>query len=114
MIGIHSKFVADTIAHETYDDFWKAMSIQEKYADMDVPAFHLTGWYDDLTHETISQLRQHAEAIALGTRAPLAEAADRPVGSRRAHRSEVRRHGLRTEDGDRSRASFTCTGTTIT
>ena len=30
------------------------MSIQEKYADMDVPAFHLTGWYDDLTHETIS------------------------------------------------------------
>jgi len=53
-IGVHSKFVADTLAHETYDDFWKAMSIQEKYADMDVPAFHLTGWYDDLTHETIS------------------------------------------------------------
>ncbi len=54
VIGIHSKFVADTIAHETYDDFWKAMSIQEKYAEMDVPSFHLTGWYDDLTHETIS------------------------------------------------------------
>jgi uncharacterized protein len=54
VIGIHSKFVGDTLAHETYDDFWKAMSIQEKYADMDVAAFHLTGWYDDLTHETIA------------------------------------------------------------
>ena len=37
VIGVHSKFVADTLAHETYDDFWKAMSIQEKYAEMDVP-----------------------------------------------------------------------------
>jgi uncharacterized protein len=53
-IGIYSQFVADTITHDKYDDFWKAMSIQEKYADMDVPAFHLTGWYDDLTHETIA------------------------------------------------------------
>jgi predicted acyl esterase len=53
-IGMYSQFVADTITHDKYDDFWKAMSIQEKYADMDVPAFHLTGWYDDLTHETIA------------------------------------------------------------
>jgi putative CocE/NonD family hydrolase len=53
MIGVHSRFVADTLSHETYDDFWKAMSIQHKYADMDVPAYHLTGWYDDLTHDTI-------------------------------------------------------------
>jgi len=42
-IGGHSKFVADTIAHDTYDDFWKAMSIQEKYAEMDVPAFYVRG-----------------------------------------------------------------------
>src|SRR5882762_7548984 len=54
MIGVHSKFVGDTLSHETYDEFWRAMSIQEKYADMDVAAYHLTGWYDDLTHETIS------------------------------------------------------------
>jgi uncharacterized protein len=53
LIGIHSQFVADTLTHTTYDDFWQRMSIREKYAQMDVPAFHLTGWYDDLTHETI-------------------------------------------------------------
>jgi hypothetical protein len=53
LIGVQSKFVSDTLSHETYDEFWKAMSIQEKYGDMDVPSFHLTGWYDDLTHDTI-------------------------------------------------------------
>jgi uncharacterized protein len=53
VIGIQSQFVADTMAHESYDDFWRQMSIRDKYAEMDVPAFHITGWYDDLTHETI-------------------------------------------------------------
>lgn len=52
-VGVFSPFVADTLKHETYDDFWQQMSIREKYKDMDVPAFHLTGWYDDLVHETI-------------------------------------------------------------
>ena len=28
------------------------MSIRDKYAEMDVPAFHVTGWYDDLSAET--------------------------------------------------------------
>lgn len=54
LIGIQSPFVAATLRHETYDGFWQEMSIREKYKDMDVPAFHLTGWYDDLVHETIA------------------------------------------------------------
>jgi putative CocE/NonD family hydrolase len=54
LIGVHSDFVADTLTHQTYDDFWQQMSIREKYAEMDVPAYHLTGWYDDLVHETIA------------------------------------------------------------
>jgi putative CocE/NonD family hydrolase len=53
-IGVHSQFVADTLTHTTYDDFWQEMSIRERYQDIDVPAFHLTGWYDDLVHETIA------------------------------------------------------------
>ena len=28
------------------------MSIRDKYGEMDVPAFHVTGWYDDLSMET--------------------------------------------------------------
>ncbi len=52
-IGIHSQFVADTISHDTYDDFWRQMSVRHLYDQMDVPALHMTGWYDDLTAETL-------------------------------------------------------------
>jgi len=52
MTGIRSPFLADVIAHETHDAFWKAMGIRDKYTEMDVPALHVTGWYDDLSAET--------------------------------------------------------------
>ncbi len=52
-VGIHSQFVADTISHDTYDDFWRQMSVRHLYDQMDVPALHTTGWYDDLTAETL-------------------------------------------------------------
>jgi putative CocE/NonD family hydrolase len=52
MTGVRSQFLADVIAHDTHDDFWKRMSIRDKYSEMDVPAFHVTGWYDDLSAET--------------------------------------------------------------
>ena len=52
-VGLESPFVAATLEHSTYDEFWRQMSIRHLYAEMDVPAFHITGWYDDLVHETI-------------------------------------------------------------
>ena len=52
-IGIYSEFVANTIRHQAYDDFWRQMSIRDQYAEMDVPAYHVTGWYDDLISETL-------------------------------------------------------------
>ena len=52
-IEMKSKFVADTLKHSSYDKFWQKMSIRNDYPEMDVPAFHITGWYDDLVHETI-------------------------------------------------------------
>jgi putative CocE/NonD family hydrolase len=52
MTGVRSQFLADVIAHETHDAFWQAMSIRDKYGEMDVPALHVTGWYDDLSSET--------------------------------------------------------------
>lgn len=37
--------------HPTYDDYWKAYGIKEKYSKMIVPALFLSGWYDNLVHE---------------------------------------------------------------
>ncbi|MBI4474857.1 MAG: CocE/NonD family hydrolase [Acidobacteria bacterium] len=64
-IGVHSKFLMDTLSHSSYDDFWKAMSVRHLYSEMDVPAFHLTGWYDDLTAETLlnyTSMRKHSRS----------------------------------------------------
>lgn len=50
--GVVSQFVQDTIDHHSYDDFWRRMSVWHLYGEMDVPAFHTVGWYDDLVAET--------------------------------------------------------------
>ena len=53
-LGVHSQFLGDVIAHSTYDDFWKRMSLHTRYRDMDVPSFFVTGWFDGLLHENFT------------------------------------------------------------
>ena len=44
-------FYRQAIEHYTFDDFWKAYSVRDRYGDIDAPAFIMTGWYDNLLHE---------------------------------------------------------------
>jgi uncharacterized protein len=39
-------YYADWLAHPSYDDYWKALSIEERYSEIRVPVFHLAAWYD--------------------------------------------------------------------
>lgn len=39
-------YFLDWLAHPSYDDYWKALSIEEHYEDIKVPALHLAAWYD--------------------------------------------------------------------
>jgi len=39
-------YYADWLAHPSYDDYWKAISIEEHYAQIQVPVFHIAAWYD--------------------------------------------------------------------
>jgi len=39
-------YYADWLAHPGYDDYWKAISIEEHYAQIQVPVFHIAAWYD--------------------------------------------------------------------
>ncbi len=32
--------------HDTLDDFWRALRFDDRYAEIDVPCLHVTGWYD--------------------------------------------------------------------
>jgi hypothetical protein len=39
-------YYRDWLAHPSYDDYWKAWSIEEHYANIQVPALHVAAWYD--------------------------------------------------------------------
>jgi putative CocE/NonD family hydrolase len=39
-------YFLDWLAHPNYDDYWKALSIEENFGDIAVPALHIAAWYD--------------------------------------------------------------------
>ena len=39
-------YFLDWLAHPTYDDYWKKLSIEEHFADINVPILHIAAWYD--------------------------------------------------------------------
>ena len=39
-------YFLDWLAHPSYDDYWKALSIEEHFGDIKVPALHIAAWYD--------------------------------------------------------------------
>ena len=36
----------DIMDHDTLDEFWTALRFDDRYAHMDVPCLHVTGWFD--------------------------------------------------------------------
>ena len=39
-------YFLDWLSHPSYDDYWKAVSIEAHHADIRVPALHIAAWYD--------------------------------------------------------------------
>ena len=39
-------YFLDWLAHPSYDDYWKHLSIEEHFADIQVPALTVAAWYD--------------------------------------------------------------------
>lgn len=46
-------YFKEWVAHPDYDDFWKALSIEERYQDIKIPVFHIGGWYDFFAEGTL-------------------------------------------------------------
>ncbi|MCR4412822.1 MAG: CocE/NonD family hydrolase, partial [Thermoguttaceae bacterium] len=44
--------VRDWFRHPRYDDYWKSYGVKEKYGQIKAPALLMTGWYDNLLHES--------------------------------------------------------------
>ncbi len=39
-------YFLDWLKHPSYDDYWKAVSIEAHFSDIKVPALHIAAWYD--------------------------------------------------------------------
>ena len=39
-------YYRDWLAHPNYDDYWKAVSLEESYSKIQVPILHIAAWYD--------------------------------------------------------------------
>jgi putative CocE/NonD family hydrolase len=44
----------DLLAHPSYDAFWTTFDVAAKHPQFEVPAYHLTGWYDSLLNGTLA------------------------------------------------------------
>ena len=86
--GYRLPYFQDWLAHPTYDDFWKRLSVEQHYADFDVPMLHLGGWYDLYAE---GQLHNFASIRRLG--GPRARAHQRIVFGPWAHGLNTRTLG---------------------
>ncbi len=56
-------YFQDWLAHPNYDEYWKQWSIEADYSRIQVPAFHVGGWYDIFLGGTLRNfagLKAHA------------------------------------------------------
>ena len=44
--GKQVDFFQDWVRHPDYDDYWKALAIEERYEDVEIPVLQIGGWYD--------------------------------------------------------------------
>jgi putative CocE/NonD family hydrolase len=72
-----AKFYFDWITHSRYDDYWKRTALEREYGSMDVPALHISGWYDvclkgtlenfsRMKHEAASEIARRGQRLLVG------------------------------------------------
>jgi len=44
--GYDLPYLREWLSHPVYDEYWKGASVEQHYADFDVPGVHAGGWYD--------------------------------------------------------------------
>ncbi|MDA1313349.1 MAG: CocE/NonD family hydrolase [Acidobacteria bacterium] len=53
LVGRNAKFYQNWIEHPDYDDYWKAVSVEEHFDKMQIPAYNFGGWFDILLQGTL-------------------------------------------------------------
>ena len=55
--GFETPCLRDWAAHDTYDDYWRALDWDHKYDHITVPGLHAGGWFDHLTRTQYESFR---------------------------------------------------------
>nr|WP_295970099.1 CocE/NonD family hydrolase [uncultured Bacillus sp.] len=53
-LGVADYFYQNLLHPSEDEEFWKECSVAEKYEDLNLPAFHISGWYDCFTGPTLT------------------------------------------------------------
>ncbi len=70
MFRAGAPYFFDWLDHPNYDAYWRALSIEEKHAEIDVPTLNIGGWYDIFQGGTIrNYLGMRAHGANAGARA---------------------------------------------
>ena len=62
LAGRDLDFWKDWVEHPTYDDYWNAIDVEDKWGEIAVPALNIGGWYDLYSTDTFTNfngLRLH-------------------------------------------------------
>lgn len=51
--SMFSEMYNDLIGNPYYNDYWRAIAVDEHWQEIDVPIYHLGGWYDRHIHGTV-------------------------------------------------------------
>jgi hypothetical protein len=51
--SMFSRMYDDLIGNPYYNDYWRALAVDERMQDIDVPIYHLGSWYDRHVHGTV-------------------------------------------------------------
>jgi uncharacterized protein len=88
--GFHGPYWREDLSHPPSDrDYWKPVRYQDQLAGLDLPALHVTGWYDDVQPGTLINFA----AMAAGAGTQRARRAQRLVVGPWGH--ELTRHSQR-------------------
>lgn len=61
MTGSKNNLWREYVGHDTYDDYWKAISVRDKFDKITIPVFIMGGWYDYYTGAAFNAYRNLRE-----------------------------------------------------
>ncbi len=53
--GFKVPFLREWLKHSDYDDYWKPVSVRDRYEAIQVPIYNVAGWYDIFSEDSLTE-----------------------------------------------------------